>query len=53
MPLPRPLQQIGVVSYLKHRECGRPGNPGMYARVTEFLPWMEEIVQGEGSRLCY
>ncbi|CAH0731304.1 unnamed protein product, partial [Brenthis ino] len=36
------LYQIGVVSY--GRNCAEAGFPGVYSRVTHFVPWLEKNV---------
>ncbi|XP_034836148.1 venom protease-like [Maniola hyperantus] len=37
--------QIGVVSF-GPRDCARPGLPGIYTRVTNFIPWLQRYVLG-------
>ena len=38
----------GVTSW-GSMECGAPGFPGMYARVTAFVPWIESILSSPGT----
>nr|AAL31706.1 coagulation factor-like protein 3 [Hyphantria cunea] len=40
--------QIGVVSY--GRKCAEAGFPGVYSRITHFIPWIEEQVLGQTSQ---
>ncbi|CAH0760477.1 unnamed protein product [Diatraea saccharalis] len=41
--------QIGVVGY--GRRCGEPGYPGIYTRVTHFIPWIQEKLLGSVESL--
>ena len=38
------LYQVGIVSYGTKRFCGR-GEPGVYTKVTNYLPWIESKLQ--------
>ncbi|XP_013147326.1 PREDICTED: venom serine protease Bi-VSP-like isoform X2 [Papilio polytes] len=42
-----PMYQIGVVSYGK--QCAQAGFPGVYTRLTHFIPWLQEKVLGKPS----
>ncbi|XP_045538067.1 venom serine protease Bi-VSP isoform X2 [Papilio machaon] len=41
------MYQIGVVSYGK--QCAQAGFPGVYTRLTHFIPWVQEKVLGKSS----
>ncbi|KAG6451336.1 venom protease [Manduca sexta] len=41
--------QIGIVS-IGH-SCAKPGFPGVYSRVTHFMPWLQEKVLGHADNL--
>ncbi|KAL1117766.1 hypothetical protein AAG570_004081 [Ranatra chinensis] len=34
--------QVGITSF--GRECGKPNSPGVYTRVSYYVPWIESIV---------
>ena len=44
------VKVVGVVSF--GIGCGDPGIPGVYAKVTSQLKWMEKIGVVEGRSLC-
>ncbi|CAB0010845.1 unnamed protein product, partial [Nesidiocoris tenuis] len=35
-------KQVGVTSF--GRDCGLPNTPGIYTRVSAYIPWIESIV---------
>lgn len=38
---------IGLYSWATY-PCNSEKKPGVYTRVAEYIPWIEEIMQGEG-----
>ena len=36
--------EVGIVSYGTPKRCGR-GAPGVYTKVTSYLPWIESKLQ--------
>ena len=36
----------GLVSHGPHGNCGRPGQPGVYAKISTIIPWILQYTTG-------